>query len=81
MLSLILMLVVFITSYYKSKKINEIVMAMNKKMHQINRELSESEKKLTFVANNDGLTKLPNRSHGEAEIKKIIHSGLPFTLF
>lgn len=81
MLSLILMLVVFITSYYKSKKINEIVMAMNKKMHQINRELSESEKKLTFVANNDGLTKLPNRSHGEAEIKKLIHSGLPFTLF
>ena len=81
MLSLILMLVVFITSYYKSKKINEIVMAMNKKMRQINRELSESEKKLTFVANNDGLTKLPNRSHGEAEIKKLIHSGLPFTLF
>lgn len=81
MLSLILMLVVFITSYYKSKKINEIVMAMNKKMHQINRELSESEKKLTFVANNDGLTKLSNRSHGEAEIKKLIHSGLPFTLF
>ena len=81
MLSLILMLVVFITSYYKSKKINEIVMAMNKKMHQINRELSESEKKLTFVANNDGLTKLPNRSHGEAEIKKLIHSGFPFTLF
>lgn len=81
MLSLILMLFVFITSYYKSKKINEIVMAMNKKMRQINRELSESEKKLTFVANNDGLTKLPNRSHGEAEIKKLIHSGLPFTLF
>jgi len=36
---------------------------------------------LTFVENNDGLTKLPNRSHGEAEIKKLIHSGLPFTLF
>ncbi|MDO5766893.1 MAG: ABC transporter substrate binding protein [Spirochaetales bacterium] len=81
MLSLILMLVVFITSYYKSKKINEIVMAMNKKMRQINRELIDSKTKLTFVANNDGLTKLPNRSHGEAEIKKLIHSGLPFTLF
>lgn len=81
MLSLILMLVVFITSYYKSKKINEIVMTMNKKMRQINRELIDSKTKLTFVANNDGLTKLPNRSHGEAEIKKLIHSGLPFTLF
>ncbi|WP_296667734.1 MULTISPECIES: ABC transporter substrate binding protein [unclassified Treponema] len=80
-LSLILMLVVFITSYYKSKKINEIVMAMNKKMRQINRELIDSKTKLTFVANNDGLTELPNRSHGEAEIKKLIHSGLPFTLF
>lgn len=81
MLSLILMLVVFITSYYKSKKINEIVMVMNKKMRQINRELIDSKTKLTFVANNDGLTELPNRSHGEAEIKKLIHTGLPFTLF
>ena len=80
-LSLILMLVVFITSYYKSKKINEIVMVMNKKMRQINRELIDSKTKLTFVANNDGLTELPNRSHGEAEIKKLIHTGLPFTLF
>lgn len=80
-LSLILMLVVFITNYYKSKKINEIVMVMNKKMRQINRELIDSKTKLTFVANNDGLTELPNRSHGEAEIKKLIHTGLPFTLF
>lgn len=79
--SLVSMLIVFIVSYYKSKKVNEIVMAMNKRMRQINKELIDSKTKLTFVANNDGLTELPNRSHGEEEIKKLIAASVPFTLF
>ncbi|WP_303921789.1 bifunctional diguanylate cyclase/phosphodiesterase [Treponema berlinense] len=80
-LSLVSMLIVFIVSYCKSKKVNEIVMAMNKRMRQINKELIDSKTKLTFVANNDGLTELPNRSHGEEEIKKLITASVPFTLF
>ena len=79
--SLILMVLIFAESYKRLKRINGIALAMNTRMRQINKELVDSKTRLTFVANNDGLTELPNRICGEEEIKKLMGSGIPFTLF
>ncbi len=80
-LALLLMLGVYVANYTKSKRINSVMMIMNKRMRLTNKELVDSKTKLTYVANVDALTGLPNRAHGEAEIRKIIHSGVPFSLF
>ncbi len=80
-LALIFTVFIFLGFYERSKKINKIVMAMNKRMRQINKDLIESKTKLTFAANNDGLTGLPNRSYGDEEIRRMVYSGIPFTLF
>lgn len=80
-MALVLTVFIFLGFYKRSKKINEIVMAMNKRMRQINKELLDSKTKLTFAANNDGLTTLPNRSFGDEEIRRMLYSGIPFTLF
>ena len=79
--ALVLTVFIFLGFYERSKKINEIVMAMNKRMRQINRDLINSKTRLTFAANNDGLTGLPNRSYGDEEIRRMLYSGIPFTLF
>ncbi len=79
--ALVLTVFIFLGFYERSKKINEIVMAMNKRMRQINRDLIDSKTRLTFAANNDGLTGLPNRSYGDEEIRRMLYSGIPFTLF
>lgn len=80
-ISLVLALVFFAASYTNSRKVNGVMMLMNKRMRQTNKELMDSKTKLTFVANNDGLTELPNRIHGEQELKRIIRTGVPFSLF
>lgn len=80
-LALVLTVFIFLGFYERSKKINGIVMAMNKRMRQINKDLIDSKTKLTFAANNDGLTGLPNRSYGDEEIRRMLYSGIPFTLF
>ncbi len=80
-LALVFTVFIFLGFYERSKKINEIVMAMNKRMRQINKDLIDSKTKLTFAANNDGLTGLPNRSFGDEEIRRMLYSGVPFTLF
>lgn len=78
---LIILLIFSMASYVRSKRLNGVMMLMNKRMRQTNRELKASKTKLIYVANNDSLTDLPNRTHGEEEIKKILNSGIPFSLF
>ncbi|WP_149554498.1 bifunctional diguanylate cyclase/phosphodiesterase [Treponema pectinovorum] len=80
-ISLIIFLLFSIASYARSKKINGVMMLMNKRMRHTNIELIYSKSKLSYAANNDPLTELPNRTHGEEEIKKILKSGIPFSLF
>ena len=80
-LSLVLLLSVSFAGYRKTKNINNLIMVMNRKIRQTNKELVASKQKLTFIANNDKLTKLPNRDFGETEIRRIIKTGVPFTLF
>lgn len=79
--SLFLFLVVSSVSYRKTKNINGIMMIMNKQIRQTNKDLLDSKQQLTYVANNDKLTGLPNRTHGEQEIRRIIKTGIPFSLF
>ncbi len=79
--SLVMLLIVAAANYTKSKRINSVMMIMNKRMRQTNKDLIDSKTKLTYVANNDGLTELPNRVFGEQEIRHIMHSGVPFSLF
>ena len=79
--AMLCVLIVSIASWNKTKHINGVMMIMNKRIRQTNKELIDSKTKITFVANNDRLTELPNRAHGVEEIHHIMESGVPFSLF
>lgn len=80
-ISMLGFIVVTSVNYTKSRKANSVMVMMNKRMRQTNKELVASKTKLTYIANNDSLTGLPNRAYAEKEINRFIHSGVPFSIF
>lgn len=78
--SVLLLFAAALFSYKRAINANGVMMVMNQRMRQTNKELNDSKFRLTYVANNDKLTGLPNRSYADEEIKHIMDSGVPFSL-